>query len=82
MGCGEALEVVDVAQQLEREGEILIEQLLNLVQIRFGLIDHLEQLHHHQLGRWYGGLLHHLRAAEKNPWNRVTPSCFIRSNSA
>lgn len=30
-----------------------------------GMIDHLEQLHHHQLGRRYGGLLHHLGAAEE-----------------
>lgn len=72
-GLGKTLEVVDVAQQLEREGEILVEQQLYLVQIRLGLVDHLEQLHHHQLGRRHGGLLHDLGMAEEEALEQLNP---------
>ncbi len=65
--------MVDVAQQLEREGEILVEQQLYLVQIRLGLVDHLEQLHHYQLSRRHGGLLHDLGMAEEEALEQLDP---------
>ncbi len=70
-GVGVALEVVDVTQQLEGQGDVLTQQLLDAVEVGLGLVDHVEQLHHHHLGRLHGRLLDHLGSTEEEALEQV-----------